>query len=247
MNQASGGLIALKNVARFIGLMDLLINREPHTDGIGVFHGYSGYGKTYASIYAANVQTAIRLEVGDSWSKRKFLENLLTELEIKPERKTIADMTHQAILALGDDHTRPLIIDEADQLADKGMLELVREIYMHSGVPVLLIGEEKLPAKLKKVERLDNRVLEWVPAEPCDHEDAKALADLFCPGLELADSLIELLVTLSQGRARRIVANLNKMKVYARNSRQTAFNAGSFDQSWFHTGEPPRRIVRRVA
>jgi len=242
-----GGLAALKNVSRFLVLMETLIHRGPHLPGIGVFHGFSGYGKTYASIYATNKRRALRLEVGDSWTRKKFLENLLAEADVKPVRATIADLTSEAIMALGDDFERPLIIDEADKLADKGMLELVREIQEHSQVPVLLIGEEQLPAKLMKVERVHNRVLEWVPAEPCDLGDAQALADLFCPELDLEDDLLEVLVDRTEGRARRIVVNLNKIKEHARNTRQEVFDARSFEKGWFYTGEPPRRMARRAA
>ncbi|WP_346915096.1 ATP-binding protein [uncultured Roseibium sp.] len=243
----TGGLAAVKNVARFLSLMEMLIHRGPHLPGIGVFHGPSGYGKTYASIYAQNKRRALRLEVGDSWTRKKFLENLLAEADVKPTRHTNADLTTEAIMALGDDFERPLIIDEADKLADKGMLELVREIQEHSQVPVLLIGEEQLPAKLMKVERVHNRVLEWVPAEPCDFDDARALSDLFCPDLDLDDGLVDLMVDRTQGRARRIVVNLNKIREYARNTRQSAFDASSFADGWFYTGEPPRRGVRRAA
>ena len=241
----AGGLAALKNVGRFLVLMETLINRGPHLPGIGVFHGFSGYGKTYASIYATNKRRALRLEVGDSWTRKAFLENLLAEADVQPERSSIAALTRQAIMVLGDDYERPLIIDEADKLADKGMLELVRELQEHSQVPVLLIGEEQLPAKLMKVERVHNRVLEWVPAEPCDQGDARALAMMFCPELEIEDDLLDILVDRTEGRARRIVVNLNKINEYARNTRETAFDAASFANGWFYTGEPPRRNARR--
>lgn len=243
----SGGLAALKNVGRFLVLMEMLIDRGPHLPGIGVFYGFSGYGKTYASIYATNKTRALRLEVGDSWTRKKFLECLLAEAGVKHGRMSIADLTTEAIMALGDDFRRPLIIDEADKLADKGMLELVREIQEHSQVPVLLIGEEQLPAKLQKVERVHNRVLEWVPAEPCDFDDAAALASLFSPDLDLSDDLIDQLLKHADGRARRIVVNLNKMNEHARNTNRHAFNAASFPDDWFYTGQPPRRQIRRAA
>ncbi|WFE92282.1 ATP-binding protein [Roseibium porphyridii] len=242
-----GGLAALKNVARFLALVERLVDRGPHLPGLGVFHGFSGYGKSYASLYAWNKRDALRLEIGDSWTRKKFLEKLLAEADIKPAKRTIADLTEEAIMALGDDHNRPLIIDEADKLADKGMLELVREIQEHSQVPVLLIGEEQLPAKIMKVERVHNRVLDWVPAEPCDLSDARALADLFCPELTLTDDLLTEVVGHTKGVARRIVVNLTRMQEYGRNHRKDAFDAGAFERGWFFTSEPPRRGERRVA
>ncbi|EAV40439.1 hypothetical protein SIAM614_21455 [Stappia aggregata IAM 12614] len=153
-------------------------------------------------------------------------------------------MSECAIMALGDDFNRPLIIDEADKLADKGMLELVREIHEHSQAPIVLIGEEQLPGKILQVERVHNRVLDWVPAEPCDHEDARALANLFCPALSISDDLVDLLVEKSAGKARRIHVNLNRIIEHARSTGEDSFSAGSFEQGWFFTGEPPRRIRR---
>ena len=48
---------------------------------------------------------------------------------------------------------RPLILDEADYLVAKaGMVELVRDIYEGSQSPIMLVGEEMLPNKLKKYE-----------------------------------------------------------------------------------------------
>ncbi|ADZ70090.1 AAA family ATPase [Polymorphum gilvum] len=247
VKNAAGGLAALKNVARFMTLVETLRGRSAHLPGIGVFNGPSGYGKSYSAIYAQNLTGALRVEVGDSWTRKKFLQSIVREAGHEPGRATIADLTEQAILVLGDDWDRPLIIDEADKLADKGMLELVREIQEHSQVPMLLIGEELLPAKLQQVERVHNRVLEWVPAEPCDIDDTHALADLFCPELTLSDSLLERLLERSGGRARRIVVNLNKLKEHARNRQLSKLSAEAFADDWFYTGEPPRRLSRRVA
>ncbi len=239
----AGGLAALKNVARCLTLVETLRARGPHLPGLGVFHGYSGFGKTYAALYVQNITGALRVEVGDSWTKKSLLQNILREANQEP-RGTIAHMSECAIMALGDDFNRPLIIDEADKLADKGMLELVREIHEHSQAPIVLIGEEQLPAKILQVERVHNRVLDWVPAEPCDHEDARALADLFCPKLSISDDLVDLLVQKSAGKARRIHVNLNRILEHSRRTGEDSFSVGSFEQGWFFTGEPPRRIRR---
>lgn len=241
------GLAAVENVARFLTLVETLRSRGPHLPGLGVFHGPSGYGKTYAAIYGQNMTRALRLEIGDSWTRKKFLENLLREAGIEPGRMSIADLTEQAIIALADDFDRPLIIDEADKLVDKGMIELVREIHEHSQVPVILIGEELLPKKLEQVERVHNRVLEWVPAEPCSFSDTQVLADLFCPKLSLSEELIALINEKSGGRARRIVVNLNKISEHALRENSLELTDQSFDANWFYTGNAPLRNSRRAA
>lgn len=242
-----GGLAALKNVARFLTLVETLVHRDPHLPGMGVFSGYSGYGKTYSALYAWNKRDALRVEVGDSWTRKKFLEKVLAEADVKTNARTIADLTEEVIKVLGDDVRRPLFIDEADKLADKNMLELVREIQEHSQVPVLLIGEEKLPSKLMKVERVHNRVLEWVLAQPSDLDDARALAALFCPNLTLSDCLLDETVNQAKGVARRIVVNLTRMREHGRNTGENRFVSGDFEPGWFYTSEPPRRHARRAA
>ncbi|WP_417691520.1 AAA family ATPase [Roseibium sp.] len=242
--QSATGLAALKNVARFMTLVETLKSRGPYLPGLGVFNGPSGFGKTYAAIYAMNITRAPRLEVGDSWTKKKFLENLLREVGVEPGRASIADLTEMAIEALADDFDRPLIIDEADKLVDKGMIELVREIYEHAQIPVVLIGEELLPQKLAKYERVHNRVLCWVQAEPCDLEDAAALAELFCPELSLSEDLLQLVIDKSGGRARRIAINLDQIARDVALSGNGPLLASSFNEDFFFTGEPPKRVRR---
>jgi hypothetical protein len=243
----NGGLASLRNVARFLTLANTLIHRPLGLPGIGVFHGHSGLGKTQASIYAQNKTRALRLEIGDSWTKKKFLQMLLREAGIEPRQRTIADLTEEAIAILADDPHRPLFIDEADKLADKGMLELVREIYEHSQVPIMMIGEELLPEKLEKVERFHNRVLSWVQAETCDHDDARKLADLYCPGLELSDDLIDLTLDRAKGKARLLVVNFNQILAHAQNTGEKVLTAANFDEGFFATGQARRHRVRRAA
>ncbi|MBG6160559.1 hypothetical protein IWQ54_000209 [Labrenzia sp. EL_195] len=243
----NGGLAAVKNVARFLTLVQTLIDRPEGLPGIGCFYGFSGLGKTMASVYAQNMTNAMRIEVGESWTRKTLLQKILVEARIEPRRATIADLTEMAINALSDNWPRPLFIDEADKLADKGMLELVREIYEHSQTPLLLIGEERLPEKLETVERVHNRILEWVPADYCDHDDARMLADLICPNLDLSNELIDHLLETGKGRARSLCINFNRIKERARNHRENAFTMTSFDEDFFFTGKRRGRQARRAA
>jgi DNA transposition AAA+ family ATPase len=234
------GPVALKNVGRFMALTQRLIDRDPHLPGIGVCSGHSGLGKTYASIYAQNRTRAIRVEVGDSWTRRTFLQAILREVgSTFRARVSIAELAEKVIGALGDDPARPLIVDEGDKLVDKGLIEIVREIHEHSGAPVILIGEERLPDKLLTVERVHNRVLDWFQAQPCDLEDAKALANAFAPKIAITDDLLDLILRQSQGRARRIVVNVARVGEFARNKGLHTVDAKKWGAEPFYTGEPP--------
>ena len=238
-SSAVQGPVAIKNVASFMAMAVRLIERDPHLPGFGVSHGPSGYGKTHASIFTQNKTNAIRVEVGDSWTRRSFLRAILREFgENVKEKASIADMAERAIGALGEDPRRPLIVDEADKLIDKGMIEIVRELQESSGAPIILIGEEKLPAKLLTVERMHNRVLDWCPAQPCDLEDARELAKAFAPRIKIADDLLEAIRTQSGGRARRIVVNLARAAELARNKAVTGLDLKVWGNHSFFTQEP---------
>lgn len=240
-SSAVHGPVALKNVASFMAMTMRLIDRAPHLPGLGVCHSPSGYGKSWSSIYAQNKTRAIRVEVGDSWTRRVLLRNILREFGVNPPVKTaVADLADQAISALGENTMRPLIIDEADRLVDKGMIEIVRELHESSGAPIIMIGEERLPAKLLQVERVHNRVLDWFPAQPCDLDDAQQLAKAFHPKITVKDDLLQAVVTASGGRARRIGVNLERIAELARNKGILTVDLKAFGTEHFHTGEPPQ-------
>jgi DNA transposition AAA+ family ATPase len=236
------GPVALKNVAEFMAMGRRLIDRAPHLPGIGVCSSPSGFGKTWASIFTGNKTNAVRVEVGDTWTRRTLLGNILKELGTPADqlrkRLSAADMAEMVIIALGNDPSRPLIVDEADKLVDKNMIETVRELHEHSGVPVILIGEERLPGKLLIHERVHNRVLHWMQAQPCDFEDVKTLAAAFAPRLVITDELLEAIRTVSMGRARRIVVNIERLAEFCRNKSLTHIGVEKW-RGEFYTGEPP--------
>lgn len=235
------GTVAIKNVAAFMTMTMRLIKRAPHLPGFGVCHGPSGLGKTYASIFAQNKFKAARVEVGDSWTKRTLLKRILNEFnESMSEKATISAMTDRAVAALAEDIRRPLIIDEADKLVDKGMIELVRELQETSNAPVILIGEEKLPAKLLTVERMHNRVLDWFAAQPCDIDDTRELAKAFAPKLTIADDLLNTFLLKSGGRARRIVVNLHHAEEFARNKGLNKLDLKIWGSNNYFTGAIPK-------
>lgn len=235
---------ALKNVVSMMALAQRLQDRGAHLPGIGVLHGFSGYGKTYAAIYASNRTGAIRVEVGDSWTKKTLLIAILRELGEPRPRGTIPSLTEEVILRLAEPGHPPLIIDEADKLADKGMLELVREIHESAQVPVILIGEEALPQKIGRFERVDNRVLEWVQAQPCDLEDTRKLADIFCRKIAIAEDLLEEIRIQSQGKARRIVTNLDRLGNWCAEAGVLSVDSASYGGGFQPVSAPPRRSGR---
>lgn len=233
----------LRNVAALVTLVEKVRSRALGLPGMAVFYGPSGYGKTTASVYAANRFQAYSVEVGSSWKQRLFCEAILHEIGQKPG-PTIGHMvqTISEHLARTD---APLLIDEADFLVAQKSIEIVREIHDKSGAPVILIGEELLPQKLRQWERVHGRMLDWVAAETGSMEDVRHLAPIYAAGVDLGEDLAAAIVEASRGSIRRICVSLANAAEFARVRGLTRLGAGDLPGQALFTGEAPR--PRRVA
>jgi hypothetical protein len=241
-----GTFAVLKNVISFYELVVRVRDRASSLPNIGVMHGRSGDGKSYASIYAQNRTRAVRVEVGDSWTRKTLLTAILQECGVPRPLGTVSELAQLAKETLAEDPRRPLFIDEADKVCDKGFIELVRELAMGSNVPVLLIGEEQLPFKLQKVERMHNRVLDWYGAVPSDLDDAQKLSDLLLPdGVTIEAGLLEDIRVEGDGRARRIATSLDGVAHWARNNGVTAVSKANYTGA-IYTGEPPKNRAAQL-
>ncbi|WP_158595804.1 AAA family ATPase [Oleomonas cavernae] len=229
----------LHNVGALLEAIERLQGRAEHLPGLGCMFAPSGFGKTVACATAAANKGAIHIEARSSWGKREFLETVALSLGVMPGR-TIA-RTAQAV----GDHLREyqpvLLMDEADILVEKGMIELVRELHMVSETPIILVGEEALPNKLKRFERVHNRVLAWVPAQPANLADARQLAEMYVDGIEVADDLLSYIVTERRGRIRKIVTNLEQIQITADRERVTKATRAWWADRSLDTGEAPTR------
>ncbi|RLQ88886.1 AAA family ATPase [Notoacmeibacter ruber] len=233
----------LSNVAAMMTLIQTLRQRPQISSGFGTFSGPSGYGKTYAARFAQNRTDCLYIEVRSFWTRKTFAQSILAELSIDKPRGTIADMMEQIAYQLGQDPDRVVLIDEADVLVDKNMIELARDIQEMTAAPVILIGEEKLTEKLKRFERIDNRILDRVLAQPSDSDDASVLAEIICPKLTVSDKLLTHIVERCKGRTRRIANTLHSVAASARRAGLSEICIDGFDGT-IDTGEIPRRSVR---
>lgn len=255
--KATGTIAPLTNVSLFAELMERIMNRSAHLPGLGTFHGFSGYGKTFSAAYAANTYRALHVEVGASWTVKKFCQSVLRELGFvasKAQRdprsphaadvmaKTIPDMVEQIIEALAIEE-RPLIIDEFDHVTNWGerSVNIVREILDKSLGTIILIGEEALPAKLQAWERVHNRVLDWVPAQPATEHDTQILCQLYCDGVQVAPDLAQHITELAEGRVRRICVNLDRVREWAQANGQQTVDMQTWGDRPLFSGRPPAR------
>lgn len=203
----------LRNVSALVSLIEQLECREHDTPGMATYYGPSGYGKTTAATFATNQFNCIHVEMKSCWHGKKMCQEILREMGIDA-LKTVSDMVDQIAKELSCTN-RTLLIDEADFLLTNSKLELVRDIYRSSGVAVILIGEERLPQKLQKWERIHNRMLDHVPALPACLHDVDHIARIRCPKLTLDPALKSHLLRASHHSLRRVVTNLLKVKNFA--------------------------------
>lgn len=205
----------LTNVAIMQELVGRLRSRKPDLPGIGCFYGFSGYGKTIATTYAVNKldEAAVYVEVRSTWTRKKFVTALLQELApgIRYGSKPTCDLIEIAAerLMIG---RMVLFVDEADFVVDRGYAEVIRDIYEIAKTPVVLIGEEDLPVKLERYERLHNRMAKPAPAQPCNLDDARHLTKLYCDQVKVADDLLNHLIAEVAGCTRRVAANMDDIQ-----------------------------------
>jgi DNA transposition AAA+ family ATPase len=236
-----GTIAPLRNVALFSALVDRVLERPAGLPGMATFHGRSGLGKSCAAIYAANKARAYYVQVRSVWTRKHMLVSILAEMGIRPAA-TIPQMMDQVgeQLSLSG---RPLIIDEADYLLAKGMIEVVRDIYESSLAAIILIGEEGLPQDLQKYERVHGRMLDWVAAQPATEQDARTLARLYCPQVAVGEDLLARILEASGGSVRRICVNLDRVREFAATRGLQTVGARGYEGEIF-TGSP---VGRRAA
>lgn len=242
-SETNNTMAPLRNVLAFRTMLERLHNRSAGLAGMGCFFGPSGFGKSWAAMYSSNIGDACLVQCESTWTVKTLCGVILEELGIKAARTT-PEMSRQIQEALAVDNI-PLIVDEVDFLVTKKSIEILRDIHEKSGVPVILVGEEALPTKLRKWERIHSRLLERVAAEPLDDEDFGHLMAIRCPDVVVGTDLQEAIKTASRGSARLIVNNLDTVRNQAQLLGVDTIGVSDLGTVKLQDGTPPqlRRFV----
>lgn len=235
----------LRNVAAFSILIKEVVERDLALPGLAVFSGPSGYGKTKAAIKGANAYQAVYVECDQLTTARSLLKKILEELGVQHPKGTATDMMSEAIKLMAGDLRRPLIVDEVHHIAHKKFVDVLRALHDKSMAPVILIGEETLPKQLEAFERVHNRILSWVQAQPCDGDDFGHLARLLCPSVKVAPDLAQALIQMTRGNTRRIAVNLSQVEQRAKREGLATMDLSGFGgAAAIRTGQAPaRRLI----
>lgn len=236
------GVAPLDNVARLSALIERTDSRAHGLPGMGCLYGRAGLGKTTAATWACNARNACHVEALPIGGVKGLLAMIVRELGLKPARTTEA-LFAQAAEQLARTG-RPLLIDEADHILTDKPIEIVRRLHDISQVPVILIGEEMLPQRLQRWERVHSRMLSWVGLEPASARDVDHLAKIYARNLTLGPDLKAALLKSSRGSIRNVSTNLAHVAEFAAVHGLTHVGMEVWGQQTFHSGEapPPRDL-----
>ncbi len=227
----------LANVARLNQLIDRCTNRAHGLPGMGCFYGRAGLGKTTAGIYATNRHNACHIEALPIGGVKGLMNMIVMELGLRPARTTealFAQVAQEMTMT-----QRPLIVDEADHILSDKSIEIVRRLHDVSGVPVILMGEETLPQKLQRWERVHSRMLSWVGAETATLADVDHLARIYAAGIQISAEIKQALLTASRGSIRNVSTNLAHIREFAVIQGHGVVTAEIWGRRQMHTGDAP--------
>lgn len=227
----------LSNVVALATAMEDVLSLGGGLPGLVCMYGEAGLGKSKAAAWIANSHRGYYIELKSLWTPKHLLAIALREMGIHPAG-TIGAMLDQACEHLAsvthEGMPRPLIIDQADYLIDRGKASLLMDLYEGSQAPLLFLGEERLQAKLKTAENtVHSRVLHWIKAMPCTPDDCRQLAALYAPKLNIADDLLAEINQVCDGITRRVAVNLHRIASDAK-----VHGWKSVDRAQWHAAKP---------
>lgn len=113
----------------------------------GVIYGEAGHGKTWAAMeYVKRYPDAILVETDPGWTERVIVKKIHRKLGMDGKGNTDGMMAE--IISRLEGTGRFIIIDEAENLNSE-VINLVRRIYDHAHIGILLIGMPRLVHNLR--------------------------------------------------------------------------------------------------
>lgn len=231
----------IANVGLLSEAIEVAMERPVGLPGVVVMFGDSGLGKSAAAAYCAKLHRAYYVECRDSWTRKAFLLAVLADMGIIPAN-TLSEMVDQIAEELTRSG-RPLIVDDVQYLLDKSVANVLTDIYNASQGVVILVGEERVPTSLARLERLHNRVIRWVGAEKSTLKDLELIASESYPDVTFDTELLEKIQTMTKGCLRRAAVNLYHAAAAAREAGQTTMGLALWGERQWFTGDSSRKEV----
>lgn len=102
------------------------------------------------------------------------------------------------------------------------------------------MGEEMLPQRLQRWERVHSRILSWVGMEEATIEDVGYLAAIYARGVALGPDVKQAILRASRGSLRNVSTNLAALREFAAVRGLTSMTMSDWGNQPFHTGEAPQ-------
>lgn len=229
-------IVQTENILRLHEASTALMQRDPGLPGMGLMFGDTGFGKSTAAAWLNNRVHGVYVRARALSTPSSFLGSILRELDTEPARTGgCAAMLDQIVerLALTG---RPLMIDEADYVAEKKTLtETLRDIHDLSTVPVILIGMAGIHRTLDRRRQLSGRLAQWVEFTGLDEKDARQVADELCE-VNVADDLLHDLNAKAAGEIRRLVVGLGRIEQRAKHLGRDNLNLQAWGKDDYFLG-----------
>ena len=230
----------LKNVTLAAKAVERALNRAQNLPGIVALYAPYGSGKSMAESYCANKFEAFYVECQSHFTKKSFAQMVLREMDIKPAR-TVSEMMYQIAEQL-DKSARPLILDDVHRIANTKVLGLILDLHQSARTTIVLAGDPAFPAKLRQYdEQLYSRVLIWQPIPATSAEDARALAEFYCAGIDVAEDLLAHFRERTRNNARALCINLDHARDHCQKNGLKKIDLDAWGKREVYTGEAQDR------
>ena len=196
--------VKTNNYERFQKGLAAVEGRGAQESSLLLVTGEAGYGKSETVDQWAVQVGASYLRAKTHWTPKVFLTELAGNLKVDPSGKS-NDIFARVSGYIGRNQT-PIVIDEVDHcLRDNAsVLEAVRDLSDLTEVVVVLVGMEKVQAKISKFLQISSRIAHVVTFVPASIEDVIMTCAQKCD-VKVANDLAAEIHRQSKGRMREIM------------------------------------------
>lgn len=230
-------IVTVKNIRKLSMAYKALESRAIGVPGMGLVHGFTGYGKTVGTSWLVVQNDGVFVRAEATWNPASMVNAIATELGLALKIRS-ANQALQAVKRALAESNRPLFVDEADYLLDSSstrMLDTLRDIHDSVQTPVVLIGMDGVERKISNYPLLVRRITQWVEFEKLDIDDTKLVAASLAE-VGIADDLLEALYEKTAGSIGLIIVGLARVEGYTKQQGWDAITLAQWGKRPFFLG-----------
>ncbi len=192
------------NVQRFLSGVASVEERGAPEASFLLVSGDAGHGKSHTASWWALHNNAAQIRVKAAATPHWVLTDIVTELGEPAPARNCEKLFAQAVGILARD-PRPLVIDEVENtIKDLKVLETIRDISDLTEIPVVLVGREYVPGRLKREKQIWSRISAWAAFQPCTRGDVEKCVAELCE-IPVDGPVIDEIFAQCEGRIREAI------------------------------------------